>query len=61
MEDEGDRSLLEDAILYLRETRYRENCNVNRKRAIRRKVSKFKLIDGECFYEKKHGKVKEKL
>ena len=34
---------------------------MNRKRAIRRKASKFKLIDGECFYEKKHGKVKEKL
>jgi hypothetical protein len=38
--------MLEDAILYLERKTYREDCPVNRKRAIRKKCKKFRINDG---------------
>lgn len=53
---DGD-SIMEDAVLYLEEKRYRADCPPNRKRAIRKKCKKLKLDHGEILYEKKLGQV----
>ena len=53
-----DDGIMEDAILYLEERQYRDDCPPNRKRAIRKKCQKFKIDDsGEILYEKKPGQV----
>jgi len=49
-----EKKLLEDAVLYIREKKYREDCvTKNEKRCIRRKAQRFVIDDGELFYTKK--------
>ena len=45
--------LLDDAVLYIRENKYREGCTKNEKRCIRRKAQRFSIEDGELLYTKK--------
>ena len=48
-----EQQLLDDAVLYLQEKRYRDDCTKNEKRCIRRKAKKFMLQDGDLLYTKK--------
>ena len=48
-----EQQLLDDAVLYLQENRYRDDCTKNEKRCIRRKAKKFMLQDGDLLYTKK--------
>ena len=48
-----EQQLLDDAVLYLLENRYRDDCTKNEKRCIRRKAKKFTLQDGDLLYTKK--------
>ena len=48
-----EQQLLDDAVLYLQENRYRDDCTKNEKRSIRRKAKKFMLQDGDLLYTKK--------
>lgn len=57
MEDECEE-LQEQALAYILNGFYPDECTDNRKRAIRRKAGKFVHRDGEFFY--KH-KVKSKV
>ena len=51
-----EQQLLDDAVLYLQENQYRDDCTKNEKRCIRRKAKKFMLQDGELLYTKKDKK-----
>ena len=48
-----EQQLLDDAVLYLQENQYRDDCTKNEKRCIRRKAKKFMLQDGDLLYTKK--------
>jgi len=49
-----EKKLLEDAVLYIREKKYREDCvTKNEKRCIRCKAQRFVIDDEELFYTKK--------
>ena len=49
---------MDDAVLYLQENRYRDDCTKNEKRCIRRKAKKFMLQDGDlhAVYKKRQNK-----
>ena len=53
---EEDVQLLQDAVLYVTEKRYREGSEKNWKRSVRRKANRFKIINGELLYIKKDKK-----
>ena len=46
------KQLLDDAVLYLQENQYRDNCTKNEKKCIRSKDKKFVLQDGDLLYTK---------
>ena len=48
-----EQQLLDDAVFYLQEKRYRDDCTKNEKRCIRRKAKKFMLQDDDLLYTKK--------
>ena len=47
IQPDHEQQLLDDAVLYLQEKRYRDGCMKNEKRCIRRKAKKFMLQDGD--------------
>ena len=51
-EDEIERQLHKDLLLYLQEQTYRQKCTKNEKRCIRRKVMGHTLEDGALLYTK---------
>lgn len=60
--ERDEQQLIEDAVLYLQENRYRDDCTKNEKRSIRRKAKRFMLQDGDLLYTKKDNtKVCDKL
>ena len=54
--EEEDVQLLQDAVLYVTEKRYRDGSEKNWKRSVRRKANRFKIINGELLYIKKDKK-----
>ena len=54
--EEEDVQLLQDAVLYVTEKRYRDGPEKNWKRSVRRKANRFKIINGELLYIKKDKK-----
>lgn len=53
-----EEELLDKVYLYLTEKRYADGTTENGKRIIRKKASKFAVIDGEMYLNKKRkGKV----
>ena len=48
-----EQQLLDDAVLYMQENRYRDGCTKNEKRCICCKAKKFVLQDGDLLYIKK--------
>ena len=51
-----DVQLLQDAVLYATEKRYRDVSEKNWKRSMWRKVDRFKILSGELLYIKKDKK-----
>ena len=51
-----DLDLVEEAVLYLTDKTYPENCSNSRKRQIRKKSEKFELKEGELYYNPGKGK-----
>ena len=54
--EEEDVQLLQDAVLYVTEKRYRDGSEKNWKRSVRRKANRFKIKNGELLYIKKDKK-----
>ena len=52
-----DAQLLDKVYLYITEKRYADEMSENGKRIIRKKASKFTVIDGKMYLTKKRGKV----
>ena len=58
MADTSEEELLDKVYLYITEKCYANGTSENCKRIIRKKASKFTLIDGEMYLNKKRkGKV----
>ena len=57
VEEAGD--LVQDVYTFLTERRYPPLCVESRKRAIRRKATKFVIHDGELFFQKKKKKARD--
>ena len=57
VEEPEDIDLVDDAFLYLTESRYTEECSDLRKRAIRKKAGMFVIRNGVMFFKKKKDKV----
>ena len=52
-----DAQLFDKVYLYITEKWYADEVSENGKRIIRKKASKFTVIDGEMYLTKKRGKV----
>ncbi|XP_065919392.1 uncharacterized protein [Dysidea avara] len=62
MADTGEEELLDKVYLYVTEKCYADGTSENCKRIIRKKASKFTIIDGEMYLNKKRkGKMAEQL
>ena len=53
---EEDVQLLQDAVFYATEKRYRDGSEKNWKRSMRRKAGRFRILNGELLYIKKDKK-----
>lgn len=59
MASDDEEDLLDKVYFYLTEKRYTDGTSENCKRVIRKKASKFVIIDGEMYLTKKRkGKVR---
>ena len=56
-EEAGD--LVQDVYTYLTDRHYPPDCVDARKRAIRRKATKFHIHDGELFFQKQKKKARD--
>ena len=54
-EELKDAMLLEDAVLYVQEKRYRRESSKNWKRIVRRKAERFRVLNGKLMYRKKNA------
>lgn len=60
MASDEEEDLLEKVFLYLTEKRYPDGTSENCKRVVRKKASKFVIVDGEMHLTKKRkGKVRQ--
>ena len=56
MADTGEEELLDKVYLYVTEKCYADGTSENCKRIIRKKASKFTIIDGEMYTKIRKGK-----
>ena len=57
LDHDSHHDLIEDAILYIAEKKYREGITNNRKRQIRTKANKFVLRNDELYYNPGNNKL----
>ena len=58
---QSDKDLLQAVYNYLLDKIYPKSATKNEKRVIRRKATRFEIVDGELYFKKKKKKSKEVL